>query len=103
MFEKLENGDCVVLYRLSSETSIIFHLAPRSKYGFQIHCYCNFSSDFADVRATKIPQDQLKLLLSLLVAKRGGPMRSTESGSSRRFCSDFVDDSPVEFKLTLII
>ena len=72
MFEKLENGDCVVFYRLSSETLLLFQLAPMAKYDFQIHCYYNFSSDFANVRASKIPQDQLKLLLSLLVAKRGG-------------------------------
>ena len=31
-----------------------------------------FSSYFANVRASKIPQDQLKVLLSLLLAKRGG-------------------------------
>ena len=39
----------------SSETSLIFQLGPRSKYGFQIHCNRNFSSDFA----SKIPQDQV--------------------------------------------
>ena len=63
---------CVVFYRLSSETSLIFQLAPREKYGFQVHCYCKFSSDFANVRTSKIPQDQLKLLLSFVVAERGG-------------------------------
>ena len=67
----MENGDCVAFYRLSSEISLIFQLAPRSKYGFQIHCFFNFSLDFANVRASKIPQDQLKVLLSLLVAKQG--------------------------------
>ena len=45
------------------EISLIFQLTPRAKYGFQIHCYCNLSSDFANVRGSKVPQDQFKLLL----------------------------------------
>ena len=63
---------CVVFYRLSSETSLIFQLASRAKHDFQIHCYCNFSSGFANVTESKIPEDQWKLLLSVLVAERGG-------------------------------
>ena len=50
----------VVFYRLRTETSLIFQSAPRANYGFQIYCYCNFSSDFANVRESKILQDQLK-------------------------------------------
>ena len=50
----------------------VAELAPRAKLGLQIHCYCNLSSDFANVRASKIPQDQSKLVLNLLVAERGG-------------------------------
>ena len=47
---------CVVFYPLSSETLLIFQLALKTKYayGFQIHCYCNLFSDFADVKASKI-------------------------------------------------
>ena len=50
-----EAGDwyCVVFYRLSLETSLIFQLAPRENYGLEILCYCNFSSDFANVRVDK--------------------------------------------------
>ena len=58
-----------------------------------------FSSYFVNVRASKIPQDQLKILLSLLLAKRGsrwGRLRA-------KAAEDFVDNSPVEFKLTSII
>ena len=72
VFQKLENADCIAFYRLSSETSLIFQLVPRSKYGVQIHCYCNLFSDVANIRASKIPQDRLELLMSLLVAKRVG-------------------------------
>ena len=99
VFEKLENGNCVVFYRLSSQASLIFQLASWSKHGFQIHCYCNFSSYFTNVRASKIPQHQLKLLLSLLVAKRGGRWGRLRANAAE----DFVDYSLVEFKLTLII
>ena len=31
---------------------------------FPVHCYCTFSSDFANVRANKNSQDQLKLVLN---------------------------------------
>ena len=72
-----DNGKCsrswgIVLCRFlfNSETSQLFQLAPKAKCSFQIHCHdCNFFSDFANVRASKIPKDQLKLLLILLVAK----------------------------------
>ena len=58
-----------------------------------------FSSDFANVRASKIPQDQLKVLMSLLVAKRGGRWGRPRAEAAE----DIFDDSPDEFKLTLII
>ena len=58
-----------------------------------------FSLYFANVRASKIPQDQLKVLLSLLLAKRGGRWGRLRAKAAE----DFVDDSPVEFKLTSII
>ena len=58
-----------------------------------------FSSYFANVRASKIPQDHLKVLLSLLLAKRGGRWGRLRAKAAE----DFVDDSPVEFKLTSII
>ena len=70
-----------------------------STLGFQSHCYCNFFSDVANVRASKIPQDRLELLLSILAVKRG----SDEVDLELKRPEDFVDDSPVEFKLTLII
>ena len=58
-----------------------------------------FSSDFANVRASKIPQDQLKVLMSLLVAKRGGRWGRPRAEAAE----DVFDDSPDEFKLTSII
>ena len=93
----------VIFYCLSSETSesLIFQTAPKEKYtyGFQIHCYCNFSSYVANVKASKIPQDQLKLPLTLLVAEQGGQWGWLRA----EVAEDFVDDLPVEFKLTLTI
>ena len=50
-----------------------------------------FSSYFANVRASKIPQDQLKVLLSLLLAKRGGRWGRLRAKAAEL---DFVDDSP---------
>ena len=58
---------CVGFYRLRSETSLIFQLAPRAKFGL-----CNFSSDFANVRASTIPQGQLKLVVKSLLAEQRG-------------------------------
>ena len=75
-----EAGDwhCVVFYRLSSETSLIFQSTSRANYGFQIHRYCNFSADFALARESKILQELLKLLLGLFAAERGGPEADSE-------------------------
>ena len=47
-------------------------VGAKGKIRLSNDCYCNFGSDFAHVRASKIPLDQLKLLLNLLVAERGG-------------------------------
>ena len=46
----------VAFYCLNSETSesLILQLVPRAKYGFWIHFYCNLSSEFCNVRASKI-------------------------------------------------
>lgn len=63
---------CVVFYHLRLETPLISQSAPRAKYCLQIYYYCNFSSDFADVRGSKILQGQWKLLPRLLVAERMG-------------------------------
>ena len=77
---------CVVFCRLSSETSQIFQLAPRAKYDFQ----SNFSSDFANVRESDIPEDQLKLLLSLLVAERAGRLGRLRAEAAEDFVDDFA-------------
>ena len=65
---KLENGDCVVFYRLTN-----FAVGAKVKIRHSNPLLLQFLfRPFADLRASKIPQDQLNLLLSLLVAKRGG-------------------------------
>ena len=84
------------------ETSKIFQWAPRAKYHFQFIAIAISPQTTDNERASRILQGlqgQLKLLLSLLVAEQGGPMKPTETDLKPRSKSDFVDDSPVEFKL----
>ena len=46
-------------------------------FKFYVHCNCNFSSDFVNVRESKIPNDEITA--EFIDGKTRGPMRSTKS------------------------